>query len=78
MGVWGEDLPIDAALLERMARIARDLPGHVVSVDSGEHTTPTPVDIEVEEPPESGPVVRIDGVVAETLLERYYDQLAAS
>lgn len=57
---------IDAEMLERMARIARDLPGHTVSLDK---------DDALELPPESEPILRIDGVVAEDILERCYDEL---
>jgi hypothetical protein len=55
-----EERPIDSALLERMGRIARGLPGHVVSVGSDETA--------VDEPPESGPILRVDGVVAGEVL----------
>lgn len=57
---------IDAEMLERMARIARDLPGHTVSLDS---------DDGFELPPDSDPILRIDGVVADEILERCYDEL---
>ena len=62
---------IQPAMLERMARIALELPGHRVSVDSAEGS------LEEEEaaadmtpPPDSGVVLRIDGVVAEELIDR--------
>lgn len=61
-------------MLERMARIARGLPGHVVSVDSSEET-PIPEDATerqisaLENGPESGVVLRIDGVVADELVD---------
>ncbi len=55
---------IDAEMLERMARIARDLPGHTVSLDSA-----------YELPPDSEPVLRIDGVSAEEVLERCFDDV---
>lgn len=58
---------IDAEMLERMARIARDLPGHTVSLDSD--------DASFETPPESEPVLKIDGVVADEILERCFDEL---
>ncbi len=55
---------IDAEMLERMARIARDLPGRTVSLDSEEA---------FQAPPDSEPVLKIDGVVADEILERCYD-----
>ncbi len=58
---------IDADMLERMARIARDLPGHTVSLDAEDAA---------ELPPESQPMLRIDGVAAEDFLERCYDETA--
>ena len=58
---------IDAEMLERMARIARDLPGHTVSVDT---------QLDFEAPPDSDPILRIDGVVAEEVLERCFDEWA--
>jgi hypothetical protein len=51
---------IDPTLLERMGRIARGLPGHVVSVDRDEES--------FEAPPESRPILRIDGVVVGEIL----------
>ena len=57
-------LDIDSDLLERMSRIARGLPGHVVSVDSDELVVS-------ESPPESGPVLRIDGVAADEILHHW-------
>ncbi len=57
---------IDAEMLERMARIARDLPGHTVSLDADEA---------FEAPPDSEPVLKIDGVAAEEVLERCFDEL---
>ena len=65
----GEDRanpPINPDLLERMARIARVLPGHVVSAD-----VPLPPQ-DIDPPPESGVVLRIDGVVAKAV----FDELA--
>lgn len=70
---WRE-VAIDADLLERMARIARGLPGHVVSVDADDPG-------EVTLWPNDGgaaaldPVVRIDGVVAREILEHYQQLL---
>lgn len=55
---------IDAEMLERMARIARDLPGHTISVDNDDTFKP---------PPDSEPVLKIDGVLAEEILERCFD-----
>lgn len=57
---------IDAEMLERMARIARDLPGHTVSLDA-EDTFVVP--------PDSEPVLRIDGVAADEVLERCFDDV---
>jgi hypothetical protein len=60
IATWGAG--IDADMLERMARIARDLPGHTVSLDS-----------EVARPPDSEPVLRIDGVAADEVLACCFD-----
>jgi hypothetical protein len=82
---------IDAELLERMGRIARGLPGHTVSVAGGfadeladgglAATGETELDaheLRDREPPrESGPVLKIDGVVADEVLERCYRGLEA-
>ena len=71
---WEGRAAIDAEMLERLARIARGLPGHVISVDAHDRaeadlTPPTA-------PPEDGdPVVRIDGVVAREILEHYQQLL---
>ena len=87
--------PIDAEILERMARIARGLPGRTISVDSrtfepvdelgdsfsgdsfsGDAFWPEDCwpqdawDEVTETPPESTPVLRIDGVVVAEILER--------
>jgi len=58
---------IDAELLERMARIARGLPGHVVSVD-GEELVDDWGDT-LEPPPESQPMLRIDGVAVVDIID---------
>jgi hypothetical protein len=64
---------IDGELLERMGRIARGLPGHTVSVAGAE----IEVDPDTEPPRESGPVLKIDGVVADEILDRCYLGLEA-
>ncbi len=67
---WREPTAIDADLLERMARIARGLPGHMVSVDAGDDGE---INLWPTEDAErnNDPVVRIDGVVAREILEHY-------
>ena len=52
-----DTLHIDAALLERMERIARGFPGHIVSVD---------------ERPEEAPVLRIDGIHAKEIADSLF------
>jgi hypothetical protein len=78
-------------LLERMGRIARGLPGHTVSVAggfeselAGERLAASGdgkrdvAELDDREPPrESGPVLKIDGVVADEVLERCYRGLEA-
>ncbi len=59
---------IQPAMLERMARIALELPGHLVSVDGAEVSPDD--EPEMSPPPASGVVLRIDGVVAEELFDR--------
>jgi hypothetical protein len=71
MGRTEGDNCIEPAMLERMGRIARVLPGHLVSVDRGD--TPEPSDVfeaDYEPPPDSGVVLRIDGIMAEELVDR--------
>ena len=61
---------IGAELLERMARIARGLPGHIVSVETGALRSPASFEGVNSN---GGPVLLIDGVDAARLFERYFD-----
>ncbi len=67
--------PIDAAQLERIARIARGLPGRLVSVKQQEArrrlTTGDPVPSAGERRTALPPLLRIDGVAATDILARY-------
>jgi hypothetical protein len=65
-----EAIGIDAEMLERMARIARDLPGHTISLDSDPG-----LEAYFEAPPDSEPTLKIDGVIAEEILERCFDDV---
>jgi len=60
---------IGAEVLERMARIARGMPGHVVSVATDGDPSPVSTDRRRRD---SEPVLCIDGVEAERLFERYF------
>lgn len=62
---------IDERTLERIERIARGLPGHVVSVGADEANVLGSPD---EPAPDSEPVLRIDGVDALEIIERYFER----
>jgi hypothetical protein len=70
------DLPapcsaIDAELLERMARIARGLPGRTVSADGGIFEGRICIEEDLHSDLESAAVLRIDGVVVAEILEQH-------
>jgi hypothetical protein len=71
---WRAPPAIDADLLERLARIARGLPGHVVSVDAEDCGEVERWSRQVPDDT-TDPVVRIDGVVARHILEHYQQLL---